>query len=303
MSHRRAAILLALLPAVAWMSACNAGAAADRGLDSLMVIEGAQYVAGATPSAEDGPAVANVDLKTSTIWPGDGDKSVGGSLGASATAAVLALSSDQGHWIVPAGAPDFSTPTLPTFRATAAFSPNLSLGAYTLEVRAVDGAGRFGPPWRTVVTAANGPPSLAGPPGSLVVALEWDAEADLDLHVIDPAGDEIYHGKETTLDTFSPGRTADGGSYGYLDADSNHNCVIDGRRRETVTWVGAPPSGTYAVKVDVASLCGQPSAHYTVRATLLGSVVGEASGLALDPDTWGPHDRGAGTLVSTFEVP
>jgi len=293
----------ALRANVACLAACAAGATSDRGLDSLMVIEGAQYVPGATPGAQDGPGVASLDLKTSTIWAGYADKPINGSLRATATAAALALSSDQGHWIVSAGAPDFSTPTLPTFHATAAFSTKLAPGAYTLEVRAIDSDGRFGPPSRTVLTAGTGPPSIAGPSGSLVVTLDWDTESDLDLHLTDPAGQEIYHGKSTTLDTFSPGSASDGGNYGYLDIDSNHNCVIDGRRKESVTWVGPPPSGRYTVRVDAPSLCGQVNAHYSVRAILLGSILGEASGLALDSDTWGPHDRGAGTLVLTFQVP
>src|SRR5262245_49155957 len=107
MLHRHGAFESAWLPALAWICACNGGATAERGLDSLMVIEGAQYVPGATPSQQDGPAVASVDLKTSTIWAGYADKPVSGSLAETATAAALALSSDQGHWIIPAEAPNF----------------------------------------------------------------------------------------------------------------------------------------------------------------------------------------------------
>jgi hypothetical protein len=57
------------------------------------------------------------------------------------------------------------------------------------------------------------------------------------------------------------------------------------------------------VRVDTPSLCGQPIANFTVRAVLRGNAIGQASGVSLDPDTWGPHDRGAGKLVLTFDVP
>jgi hypothetical protein len=171
-------------------------------------------------------------------------------------------------------------------------------------VHAVDAGGRFGPPNTVVLTALAAPSSVSVPPGPLVVSLTWDTEADLDLHVVNPLGEEIYHDKRTTLDTFSPGAPgSDAGSYGYLDIDSNANCAIDGRRQETVTWVGAPPSGQYSVRVDATSLCGQAIAHYSVRALLNGAAIGQASAVAVGFDTWGPHDRGAGVLALSFDVP
>jgi hypothetical protein len=284
-------------------TACS-GASSDPAYGSLMRVAGAQYVAGPTPAGSDGPVVAALDLKTNTIWPGYADKPVAGALGETATAVTLALSGDRGFWITNAGAPDVSAPTLPTFQASASFSKTIEPGGYALEAHAVDADGRFGPPKRTLLTALSDPPSLAAPEGNLVVSLTWDTNADLDLHVVDPLGQEIYHGQSTTLDTFSPGSSAaDGGGYGYLDVDSNGNCLIDGWRRENVIWVGPPPSGAYIVRVDTPSLCGQTSAHFTLEARLEGALLGQASGTSLDSDTWGPHDRGAGLTVLTFDVP
>jgi hypothetical protein len=295
---------LAAFFAPAVLTGCSAGATNDPALGSLMRIAGAQYVPGAIPASPDGPGVASIDLKTNTIWPGYADKEVGGSLGETATAAVLALSNDLGYWIVTAGAPDFSTPTLPTFRAIASFSRSLTPGAHALEVHAVDAGGRFGPASAAVLTALTAPPSVAGPAGPLVVSLTWDTEADLDLHVVSPQGEEVYHDKATTLDTFSPGNTgSDGGTYGYLDNDSNASCAIDGRRQESVTWVGAPPAGRYLARVDAPSLCGQAIAHFGVRATWEGASIGQSSGVMVASDTWGPHDRGAGILALSFDVP
>ncbi len=288
--------------AAATLIGCSSGASDDPALNARMRIAGGQFVAGPMPTPQNGPEIASVDLLTNTIWPGYSDKPIKGALGTSATAATLALSGDEGYWIVPAGVPDVSAPTLPTFRATAAFSTTLAAGAYSLEVHAVDNAGHFGPRAVQTLTALSGPPSRSVQ-GDLVVTLTWDTEADVDLHVVDPLGNEIYHGAPSSQDAFAPSSSASAVSYGILDFDSNANCIIDGLRLEDVTWANAPPPGHYLVRVDTASLCGQVSAHWTVRVILHGTTLAEATGTSFDSDTRGPHDRGAGVLAIGFDVP
>lgn len=288
------------------MVACSGGATADPGLSALLRVQGAQFVAGAMPATSSaGPRVDSVEFPTNTIWPGDAHKTFSGALDPSATAAAVALSGDRGYWIITAGVPDFSAPTLPTFHGVASFATTLVPGQYTFQVRGIDAGGTFGPPAARILTAGETPPAAPAPQGELVVTLAWDTESDLDLHVVDPMGDEIYHGDPSSAPSRSAGQgaLADAGSYGHLDVDSNAGCVIDGLRREDVVWPGAPPTGPYLVRVDTPSLCGQPIANYAVRAVLRGSVISQANGVALDPDTWGPHDRGAGKLVLTFSVP
>jgi hypothetical protein len=269
-----------------------------------MRVEGAQFVAGPLPTASPGgPHVASVELPTNTIWPGLADKAFQGSLDATATAAAVALGGDDGYWLVPAGVPDFATPTLPTFQGTASFAPTLAPGRYTFQASAIDAQGVFGPTATVALTATDGSPASAIPSGALVVTLTWDTESDLDLHVVDPLGDEIFHGDTSSMPAPTPGQAADGGGYGYLDVDSNAGCVIDGLRREDVIWPSSPPPGEYLVRVDTASLCGESIANFQVRVVLEGVVIASASGVSLDSDTWGPHDRGAGELVSSFDVP
>lgn len=284
---------------------CTAGASSDPALGALMRIEGGQYVPGAFPAPSSaGPTVESVDLLTNTIWPGYRNKPIGGALGASASSAALALSGDAGYWIVTAGVPSIATPGLPSFAAVASFSTTLAPGAYTLEVHAVDASGRFGPPFRLVLDALASVPSDPAPRGELIVSLTWDTESDLDLHVVEPTGDEIYAGSPSTIPYPKPGQPPpDTTSYGHLDFDSNADCVIDGRRREDVIWSGTAPSGGYSVRVDAASLCAQPMANWTATATFRGSVLRLARGVALASDTWGPHDRGAGLLAFQFELP
>lgn len=291
---------LSLVGCVLIPVACSDGASNDPALGSSMRIVDAQFVSGAAPSDQSGPAVAAIELLTTTIWPGIANKPLRGTLGSVATGAALALSGDAGYWLIPAGAPDVSAPTLPTFRCTASFSRSLPDAAYTLEVRAVDAQGRFGPPLRQTLTVLSTSPS-EDVAGELVVRLTWDNEADLDLHVQDPLGTEVYHGAPSSLDAFAAGGAND--SAGILDFDSNANCEDDQLRRENVVWQRVPPSGPYRVRVDSVSLCGRSVTHWNVQATLRGLPLAAAQGTSLETDTWSAHDRGAGVLALEFEVP
>ena len=167
-------------------------------------------------------------------------------------------------------------------------------------------------PWTTPVS-----PTVPGDPGplgreladepagneaSLVVTLTWDTESNLDLSVVDPTGAEIYWNNQSSQPPFSFDQV-DGGSYGTIDYDSNADCVIDGLRREDVIWTGPPPRGTYSVRVDAPSLCGQPIANWTVHVVLRGRTIALASGVALNADTMGAHGAGAGVLALQFAVP
>jgi len=248
-----------------------------------------------------GPAVEQLALVNNNIWPGLADDPFSGALAPSATAAAIGLQGDVGYWIVVAGVPSISTPLDPSFSATGVFSTGIVPGNYTLVVRAVDASGNFGLPARQILIAeANqtNPPAA----GDLVVTLTWDTESNLDLHVVDPTGAEIYWGDQSPMPAQSFD-AVDGGSYGYIDYDSNANCVIDGLRREDAIWPRPPPPGNYTVRVDTASLCGQPNAYWTVNVLLEGRSIANASGIALDADTWGNHGVGAGQLALQFTVP
>ena len=194
--------------------------------------------------------------------------------------------------------PDVTAPAYPTFAVSLSFSADLPAGAYTLVVQAVDDQSRFGPPDTATLTVAAAPVPTGQPggspqtPGALVFTLRWDTEADLDLHVVDPAGDEIYWGD------ISPA-----GSGAILDFDSNAGCVIDGRRQENVIWQATPPPGQYLVRVDTPALCAATYANWVVEARRDGALVASAAGESIENDTEMPHDRGAGVLALTLSVP
>jgi hypothetical protein len=279
--------------------ACS-GTDAETGNDAEMQLQGAQFVRGAMPGGAEAPKVAAVQLVTTTIRIGTVGKALGGALDPGSTAALVALADDRGYWIVPAGVPDVSSPTFPSFKATASFARTLAPGPHDLVVRAVDGAGNVGPAHTESLTAID--PSI--PDGHLVVSLAWDSEADLDLHVVDPNGVEIFNRNINSYEPPPPGQAPDPNAYQHgaiLDADSNANCVIDGRRRENVVWKDPPPPGHYVVRVDTFSMCGQISAHWTVDVLADGVSIGRAQGTTFPSDTRFSHDRGAGVLALEFD--
>jgi hypothetical protein len=227
---------------------------------------------------------------------------VKGALAPLATACALQLAGDTGYWIVAANAPDVSTPDYPSFSAIASFAPALTPGSQALDVYAIDANAQFGPPREQTLTALTSAPSRPVAHGVLDVTLSWDTQVDLDLHVVDPLGNEIFHGAPSSQDAFSPS-TANPGNPGVLQLDSNADCIIDGQRQEVVLWAKAPPSGHYLVRVDTPSLCGQNIAHWHLTVMLQDSLLGEATGVSLASDTWGSHGRGAGLLALTFDIP
>ncbi|MGH7297743.1 MAG: hypothetical protein ACRELB_22585, partial [Polyangiaceae bacterium] len=239
---------LALVSAVAcmaWLASCG-GVKADTGSDAYMLVPSGQFVRGAMPEgSEAGPQVAQLDLIDDNIWPGLQGDPVSGALAPTATAAAVGLQGDRGYWLVTAGVPSVATPDDPSFSAAASFSEGIVPGSYTLVVRAVDASGNFGPPVTQVLVAEESPTNPA-PTGALLVTLTWDTESNLNLHVLDPMGAEIYWNDQSS-EPPDPNASTDAGSYGYIDYDSNANCVIDGLRREDVVWHDTPPSGQYTV--------------------------------------------------------
>lgn len=281
-------------------TACASSATDDPGTSATLRIPGAQFHPGPLPAGSTAaPGVASIVVVNSVIRPGEVDYPISGAVETGGTAAALGLRGDTGYWILPAGLPNVAMPDDPSFAATATFASTLPPGTYSLMVEAVDAQGNFGIPSTQTLTAQT---ASAPPTGDLVITLTWDTESDMDLHVVDAMGVEIDH--DTMSDEpppFDP--QPEGGSYGHLDWDSNANCVIDGKREEDVLWPNRPPSGSYVVRVDAASLCDQSIAHWTVQVRLYGAEIAEAEGVAVDANTRGPHGAGAGVTALQLDIP
>ena len=121
--------------------------------------------------------------------------------------------------------------------------------------------------------------------GDIQISLSWDSDADLDLHVVEPSGEEIYYGNPTSA------------TGGELDLDSNALCT-SGPRNENIRWPAeSAPAGNYIVRVDHWSSCGVSPTNYVVRL-----IVGEDSEVHRGSFS-GPGDaggRGSGRTITTF---
>jgi uncharacterized protein YfaP (DUF2135 family) len=142
--------------------------------------------------------------------------------------------------------------------------------------------------------ACHGPSSpsdqgTTNPPSTsaLQVTATWDTGADVDLHVIEPSGVEIYWA--------NPGPTPSGG---VLDADANQECKTSSAgSKEVVHWNAGGPNGTYIVRLDYYASCNAAATNYTVLIsdgkTTLPTVTGQLTGI-------GDVGNTSGTLVRTF---
>jgi hypothetical protein len=125
--------------------------------------------------------------------------------------------------------------------------------------------------------------------GDVQVTLSWNTAADVDLHVVDPSGEEIYYANTGAA------------SGGQLDLDSNAACESDGPRNENITWpTNGAPNGTYRVLVDYWDNCDATSTDYSVTVQRRGASPQTFTGtLTGEGDQGG---AGAGQQITTFTV-
>jgi hypothetical protein len=128
--------------------------------------------------------------------------------------------------------------------------------------------------------------------GDVQVSISWDVDNDVDLHVVDPNGFEIYYG-----DQVSP-------EGGELDLDSNASCDIDGVNNENILWpVGKAPAGTYTVRVDNYENCSNMAVNYVVTVQKKGQTPQTFMGSFAADDPGDLGEDGAGVLITTLTYP
>lgn len=109
-------------------------------------------------------------------------------------------------------------------------------GSFQIGYAVANAAGALGP----TVSSSR---SIAGATGNVQVNVSWNTATDVDLHVVDPSGQEVY---------WANTQVPSGGS---LDVDSNAGCSLDNRNSENIRWGSSAPNGTYIVRVDYWSAC------------------------------------------------
>ena len=129
------------------------------------------------------------------------------------------------------------------------------------------------------VTALLSPNQVNLGTGDVQVTLRWNGSADLDLHVTDPDGAEIWFGAPSAA------------SGGTLDVDANAGCEEQMLRPvENIFWPdGAAPHGAYRVSVVFYQDCdGSGTADYEVTIKtdrqVLDVISGRITGAAATQD-------------------
>jgi hypothetical protein len=124
--------------------------------------------------------------------------------------------------------------------------------------------------------------------GDVQMNITWDSKADVDLHVIDPSGAEIYWA----------GRTSPTG--GQLDLDSNAGCASDGPRAENIFWASGliAPRGEFTVRVDYWSACTVALTNYVVTVNVRGKPPRVFSGVFTGLGDGG--GKGSGRNITTI---
>ncbi len=105
--------------------------------------------------------------------------------------------------------------------------------------------------------------------GKLQISCSWDRPNDIDLHLVEPNGEEIYYGNEIS----------DNG--GSLDVDSNAGCSIDNINSENITYgdTAIVENGNYIVRVDLWSNCSvESNTNVVVTALYNGQKINPTSG-------------------------
>jgi len=228
---------------------------------------------GSAPAAGSGPSVTPVGPSI-VINGGSAQVELTGS--ASFTTVILAVEGQPGYYEITL--PSSQTVvdlilTLAQAIPSASFNLRYSVGASSSAL------GAYAASPTTVTQVAS---------GDVQVSVSWDVNSDVDLHVVEPSGEEIWYGDRTSA------------TGGVLNLDSNAGCsLVNAVRNENITWpTSAPPTGTYTVRVDYWSACTLVQTNYVVTVQVKGQSPQVFTGTFTGPGDQGV--AGSGTLITTF---
>jgi hypothetical protein len=277
------AVVVPLFAAGAAVSAAScSGQPAPSGAGEPLVVLGATFVPGDLPGLPppDGgapgsgvaPEVTLVESASATFVQGQAGATFSGDVSGDATSvAVRFPNAGTGYWVFAPGGSDPTSPSDLTWSMTFDVADNAPTGLTSLRFAALDADGNGGTQIdqpacvdSLVPDNANACVPSRAPP-VLVLSLQWDVPANVDIGLVTPSGVAVTPHHPTTSAATDGGVSADAGGLGVLDRNSDANCVADGLNHEDIVWQsGTPEPGAYLAYADLFSACGQPSVRFTM---------------------------------------
>lgn len=221
--------------------------------DNYFNIEGASFNDGSMPSESGGPEIQNLTGNQNVLAGGGNPVSV--ETGGDAEEVLIGVDGIDGYYNYPVTSSKSVEEIVLIYLL---FTQEIE-GSFVIVFALVDADGNVGT-YQTIEVE-----TFEAGTGQLQVNLTWDQPNDMDLHLIEPNGEEIYYANSTS----------DNG--GYLDVDSNAGCGIDGINSENITYgdTAIVEAGTYTVIVDRWSNCNvSQTTNFSVTATLNGELIG-----------------------------
>ncbi len=243
-----------------------AGAGNPTHESELVTIPDGVFVAADAPTAS-----GEYDGEQITELTGPGTVTNGGTFTLTATIPdatgeqefVVVIEGDNGHFTTTQTAGDGGV-----FDIDFTLSADLTLETITARVAPVDADGDVGDYATITLTVVQ------SGTGDVKVTLSFDQDTDLDLHVTEPDGTQIYYDAPQSA------------SGGQLDLDSNPGCsTIDGINIENIFWpTGSAPVGEYVVNLQYYAPCVAGTVDYTVTVSLGDRVIETVSGTVDETD-------------------
>lgn len=273
---------LNLLPIIL-LAACN-GVAETDGIGEPLFVTGATFVPGAMPghtprasgeAAGPGPQVLDIETASALLPQGQVGHPFSGHTSTDAYSIGVKLQgAGSGYWLMPVAGPDPTQDNDLTFNFLANVAFSAPLGNGDVLFVAFDSKGNAGDQQTlTDCVSSDLPDNLNScdptrKPPATIVSLSWDSNADLDIILHTPDG-KIVDSKHPTTAPLQ-GSTVPtmylpptDPTTGYIDQDSNSDCVEDNQRHEDAVWESAP-SGTFNIYVNEFSACGTQASTFKV---------------------------------------
>lgn len=226
--------------------------------EKYFTIENATFVNNSFPEASSNAPVINSVLGNSTVLEG-GSNPITINTNATIKEVLIGVDGKSGYYKLDAS----HLKSTGNYLLYLLFSQNFEQDNFGILVAIIDNLGNISESQTINVS------KITAGTGKLQVSCSWNKANDLDLHLVEPNGSEIYWETDTS---------ANGGE---LDVDSNPICMIDNINNENITYSGNAKveKGNYVVRISLFSSCDvTEKTDFVVTARLDGNLIQPVSG-------------------------